>query len=375
MKNIKVGILGGGQLGLLLAQAGIQFPIFISIYDPDPECPAAAHTQNFVQGKFDDYEAILKFGMEHEIILFETEQVNVDALLELQKRGKKVASSPQTLEWIQDKGRQKQVLKEAGLPVPHFEDAPADKIREYDGPFPIVQKWRTGGYDGYGVQIHLDKASIQKAPEVDSILEEKIDIDKEIGVLVARNEAGEIAVYPPVEMVFDPEANLVDYLIAPARIEENLERVMKALAEKMAEKMEFIGIYAIEFFIDRNGKIFVNEISPRPHNSGHHTISANVTSQYEQQLRIVLGLPLGSAQQISPCVLVNLLADQSTGDTHYVGLEEAYRIPNVQYTFYGKQTVRPSRKMGHALILEKTLEKAVERMNDIRSTLTITSHE
>ena len=375
MRGTKLGIIGGGQLGMLLVQAAIRFPVQTSVYDPNPSCSAAAYTQNFVQGSFEDYEKVLEFGLQHDAVIFEIEKTDVTALLELQKRGVRVASAPETLEWIQDKGVQKKMLKEVGIPVPSFEYVSASDVRKYNGPFPVVQKWRTGGYDGYGVAIHEGLESLKNAQEVDSIFEEKVDIAKEISVILARDTHGNVEVYPPVEMVFDPDANLVDYLIAPARIEKQQEEEMNAVARKISEKLNFIGIYAIEFFIDTAGKVYANEIAPRPHNSGHHTISANITSQYEQQIRVALGLPLGYAEQITPCVMVNLLADNTTGPTHYKGLKKAFEIPNVQYTFYGKEEVRPSRKMGHALIIEKTLEKALERMNDIRTTLTITSHE
>lgn len=374
MKNTKIGIIGGGQLGLLLTQSAITFPAHVSVYDPNENCPATPFTHLFMQGGFDDYEKIVEFGKDQDVLIFETEKTDVKALFELEKMGKKIVSSPTTLQWIQDKGLQKQKLQEAGLPTSDFQFAGANEVRNYSGPFPIVQKWRTGGYDGYGVQIHKNQESIQSAQEVDSIFEEKIEIDKEISVIVVRNKQGDVVTYPPVEMVFDPTANLVDYLIAPARLDKKTVEKLNEMCKAMAEKLEFVGLYAIELFIDEQGNIYINEIAPRPHNSGHHTIAANVTSQYEQQIRVALGLPLGSTKQIHPCVMLNLLADDSSGPVSYEGLEQAYQIPNVQYYIYGKTHVRPSRKMGHALILEDDLEIALKRMEQIRNTLTITSH-
>ncbi len=375
MKNVKIGIIGGGQLGLLLTQAAIDFPAHISIFDPNENCPAAIFTNHYTKGNFDDYQAILEFGKDKEVLIFETEKANVKALKELQEMGKKILSSPQTLEWIQDKGKQKEKLEAAGIPTSPFHYVAAEEVKNYPGPFPIVQKWRTGGYDGYGVQIHKNRETLSQAEARDSIFEALVDLEKEVSVLVARNEAGDLAIYPPVEMVFDPVANLVDYLLAPANINNKQSEALEGLTKKIAEKLEFIGIYAIEFFIDKKGEIYVNEISPRPHNSGHHTVSANVTSQYEQQIRIALGLPLGSTQQLSPCLMLNLLAENVTGETHYQGLKEAYEISNVQYVLYGKNEVRPSRKMGHALILEQNSAIALEKMKQIKNTLTITTNE
>lgn len=374
MRNINLGIIGGGQLGMLLTQAAIQFPIHVSIYDPNPKCPASNYTKNYVQGDFDDFDAIVEFGKSCDVIIFELEKVNVKALLELQKMGKKVVSNPSDLLWIQDKGIQREKLAEQGFPMPKFENVAAADVRNYSGDFPVVQKWRTGGYDGYGVQIHENAESLAKAKEVDSIFEEKVEIKTELSVIVARDKT-DTKVYPPVEMVFDPEANLVDHLISPAQIDQALNEKAIDLAKQIAEAFDFYGVYAIEMFLTESGEILVNEIAPRTHNSGHHTVSANITSQYEQQIRITLNLPLGSVEMISPCVLVNLLGDDATGPTNYEGIEQAYKIPNVQYVLYGKDEVKPKRKMGHALILEKDIPSALEKVKEIRNTLTITSYE
>lgn len=375
MKTQKIGILGGGQLAMLLAQAAIHFPVKISAYDPDANCSARSYVASFTQGNFDDTQKIIEFGKAHDVVIFETESIDIDALKALEADGIRVVSSPETLEWIRDKGKQKEVLRDAGAPIPAFEYVAASEVRNYNGTFPVVQKWRTGGYDGYGVTIHENADSLKNAKAVDSTFEEVIEIEKEISILLARGDAGDIAIYPPIEMVFDFATNMVDYLVAPAKITQIEKEELFAIAKNLAEKLNFIGIYAIECFIDKKGQIYVNEIAPRPHNSGHHTISANVASQYEQQIRIALGLPLGSTEQLMPCVMMNLLAENATGKTKYVGLEDALAIKNVQYTFYSKEQVRPSRKMGHAVIFEKTLEKALQKMNDVRTTLTITSDE
>lgn len=375
MQNNHIGIIGGGQLGMLLVQSAIAFPVFVSVYDPSVDCPASHFTNNFVQGGFDDVEAIVKFGENCDIIIFETESVSLEALQKLQEMGKKVFSDPKDLAWIQDKYIQREKLAEKGFKVPEFWKLEGKEVRNYQGDFPVVQKWRSGGYDGLGVAILESEADLKEAYEVDSVFEQKVDIKMEVSVLVARDGEGNVAVYEPSEMIFDPEANLVDYLVSPARLPKEQLENLKELGKDVAQKFNFKGVYAIEIFIDQDDEVYINEVSPRTHNSGHHTVSANLTSQYEQQIRIALGLPLGSVEQISPCVLINLLGANAEGKTCYKGLEEAYDIDNVQYTIYGKSKVRPKRKMGHALIVEKDLDKAISKVQEIRKTLTITNYE
>jgi 5-(carboxyamino)imidazole ribonucleotide synthase len=375
MHNNKIGIIGGGQLGMLLLRSAIRLPAQVKVYDPDANCSAAHFTDDFTQGEFSDTAKIIEFGKDCDAVIFEIEKVDLKALFELEKMGVRVVSNPHNLAWIQDKGLQKQKFDEAGVPTSAYELVTAAEVQNYNGTFPIVQKWRTGGYDGYGVQIHKTKDSLKGAKPTDSVFEELVDLQKEISVLVARDWQGNIALYPPVEMVFDPALNLVDYLFAPAQVSTETLNQLEEMSREMASTLDFRGIYAIEFFLDNSDKLFVNEISPRPHNSGHHTISANVTSQYEQQLRVALGLPLGSTKMLSPCMMVNLLAENASGKTLYKGIEKAYEIADVQYTFYGKPKVRPGRKMGHAIILEKDLEKALKTRDTIRKTLLITSDE
>ena len=375
MKKKRIGIVGGGQLGLLLAQAAMRFGVQVHAYDPDPACPLAGFTAKYTQGSFDDSEKIIAFAEKLDAITFETERVSVAALEAIEEKGVQVVSSVSSLKWIQDKALQKEKIKSIGMPVPAFQKVDAQHVQSYTGPFPVVQKWRCGGYDGYGVMVHENAESLKNAKKVDSIFEEKIDITKEISVLLARTESGEVAVYPLIEMVFDPAKNLVDYLIAPARIDEKIAKNITAMAVEIAATLNFVGIYAIECFIDSSGNIWVNEIAPRPHNSGHHTVAAHMTSQYEQQIRIMLELPLGSTMQLSPCVLINLLAEEGEGATSYNGLAEAMKLENVQYTLYGKKTARPGRKMGHAVILEEDIEIALSRMTHVRKSVSITGHE
>lgn len=375
MKNAEIGIIGGGQLGMLLLQAAIPFPCTVSVFDPNPECSAAGFAHRFVQGDFSDKEALMAFGSSCDVVIYENERVNIEALFALQEQGVRVVSSAESLEWIQDKGIQRQKLDEAGFPCPQYKLVSAEEVSSYEGPFPVVQKWRSGGYDGKGVMMIRSAEDLKSAAAEDSVFEEKIDIEKELSMIVARNESGETKVYPAVEMVFDPSLNLLDYLLAPAEIAVEIEAELKRLTLEMAEKLNFVGIYAIEFFLSTAGKLYVNEISPRVHNSGHHTISANITSQYEQAIRIALQLPLGETHTLQSCLLANLVADHSTGLTNYIGLEEAYKIPKIQFTLYGKKKVTPGRKMGHALILSDSKTEALESLKRLRETLTISSYD
>jgi len=374
MRNTRIGIIGGGQLGMMLVQAAVPFPCQISVYDPNPTCSAAGFTSDFTQGEFSDFDAILEFGQKCDAVIFEIERVNADALIALQKKGVKVVSSPEVLKWIQNKSIQRQTLDQEGFPVMKYQEITGENVRKYNGEFPVVQKLSVGGYDGKGVIIHQDTASLESAPEVDSVFEEMVDIEKELSVIVARNEHGDITCYEPTEMVFDPDLNLLDYLIAPANISEEIVRKLREITNKFVTHFEFVGICAIEFFLTKTGEILINEISPRVHNSGHQTVLVNVCSQYEQQIRIALGLPLGSEDQLDSCLLANLIADNSQGDTAYIGLEEGYKIPGTQFTFYGKEQVKPGRKMGHVVILGTDMEEKLSKLDTIRKNITITSH-
>ncbi|MDF2379688.1 MAG: 5-(carboxyamino)imidazole ribonucleotide synthase [Candidatus Gracilibacteria bacterium] len=375
MRNTQIGIIGGGQLGMFLLETAIEFPAHISIFDPDPHCSASFFTNSFTQGEFTNPDQIIAFGESCDVIVYETEKVHLGALKQLEKNGKKILASVQSLEWIHDKGIQKEKLKSLGFPVPDFKLVSKEEIQQYNGPFPIVFKWRKDGYDGKGVHIIRSKTDLEKIKATEGMFEELTPIKHEISVLIARDNQGNVAIYPPIEMVFDQEANLVDYLIAPARISSELEKKLIKLSTELAHKCDFEGMYAIEYFVDTSEKILVNEIAPRPHNSGHHTLSANVTSQYEQLIRLALNLPLGSTETLTPCVMVNLIGEGEPGPTQYKGIEKAFTIPNVQYMFYGKSEVRPNRKMGHALILESDINTALNRIQDIRNSLSIISYE
>ncbi len=374
MRSQKVGILGGGQLGMLLVQKAMELPITVKVLDPNPEASVANFVHDFIVGDLLDYETVLNFGQDCDIITFEIETVNTEALLQLKSQGKQVHPDPEVLKTIQDKGLQREFLEKHGFPQTKYQLLDEDAVKNYTGPFPIVQKLRTGGYDGKGVQIIKSTEDKNKILPGTSVFEELVEIQSELSILAARNPNGEIAVFPPIELIFHPEANLVDTLIAPARIADNQTTKAIELTKKLAEKLNIVGVFAVEMFIDKNSEVLINEISPRPHNSGHHTVFANVCSQYEQHLRAILNLPLGSTELLTPAVLINLLGDKNAnGKTDYQGLVEAYKIPEAKLVFYGKSTVKPYRKMGHAVLIDKTIDQALKKADILRKTLTITN--
>lgn len=357
--NTRVGILGGGQLGRMMIREALDMDIHISILDPSRECSCYPYANEFVEGSFNDYNTVRAFGADKDVITVEIEHVNTDALKDLQAEGKRVFPQPEILEMIRDKGLQKQFYTDNGLPTAPFRLI-ANKAEITK--FPVVQKSRTGGYDGKGVVILRSTADLDKAFDVPSVLEQSVHIDKEIAVLVARNPQGETSVYPVVEMVFDPQANLVDNLVAPARISDEQRHQAENLALQIVRKLNYVGILAVEMFIDNDGALLINEMAPRPHNSGHHTIEACLTSQFEQHLRAICGLPLGSTKQTHAACMINLLgAEGHHGAPVYSGLADALANEGVFVHLYGKMQTKPFRKMGHITVLSDTVENALDK--------------
>jgi 5-(carboxyamino)imidazole ribonucleotide synthase len=325
-----------------------------------------------VQGDLQNAEAVVAFGRDLDCITIEIEHVSVDGLRELEQRGVRVIPKPEHLAIIQDKGLQKQFFADHGIPTSPFQLI--DNVTEVGAMgFPIVQKMRTGGYDGKGVVVLRDEASVSKAFTVPSVLEAAVDIDKELSVIVARNSSGEMRCFPVVEAVFDPVANLVDYLIAPAAITAEQASEAERVARQVAECMDFEGLLAVELFLSQNGEILVNEVAPRTHNSGHHTIEANITSQFEQHLRTVLNLPLGSTDAVHPVgAMVNIVGSANAqGTPDYQGIDAALATEGVHPHLYGKSQVKPFRKMGHVTITGATREEVLDRMMRIREQLAV----
>jgi 5-(carboxyamino)imidazole ribonucleotide synthase len=379
ISDFKLGIIAGGQLGKMLALAASNWDIKTFILDADENCPAASCATYFVRGNHLNFDDVYSFGKKVDMITFEIENVNIDALKKLKQEGIKIFPEPETLELIKDKGLQKEFYYQNNIPSAPFKivDSKTEIIEAIENgilKFPFVQKLRTGGYDGKGVAVIKSKNEIINLLDGASIVEENITIKKEIAIIVARNSNGEIKCFPAVEMEFNPSANLVEKLICPASIEESISEVATHLAEKIIKQINCVGILAVEMFIDHENKIWINEIAPRPHNSGHHTIESIITSQYEQLLRAIFNFPLGSTQIKLPAVMINLLGEEGfEGNVRYEGLNEAMAIEGVKIHLYGKKMTKPFRKMGHATILSKTINEASIKAELVKQKLKIKS--
>lgn len=371
-KDFRLGVLGGGQLGRMLIQSGIDFNISFSVLDPDPNAPCSQLAQ-FQTGKLTDYDTVMRFGETCDLITIEIENVNTKALADLVQSGKKVFPQPEIIELIQDKRKQKQFFQTHKIPTADFilVENKQDVVNQASF-LPAVNKLGREGYDGRGVQIMRSEKDIDKAFDAPGLLEKLIDFEKEISVIVAKNESGEIASYPAVEMVFHPEKNLVEYLFAPATISLSIQQKADSIARKVIDQLGLVGILAVEMFVTKTGDVLVNEVAPRPHNSGHQTIEANETSQYEQHLRAILNQPLGSTTMRFPSAMVNLLGeDQFTGDAKYEGMEKILSLEGVHVHLYGKKTTKPFRKMGHVTIVDSNMESLKKKINFVKDNLKV----
>lgn len=372
----KVGILGGGQLGQMWIQAAVGFDVEVYVLDPDEDAPCKHFCANFVNGDYLDYETVVEFGKNLEVVTIEFENVNVDALFELERMGVKVFPQPEVIKLIQDKGAQKLFYKENGIASAEFEiiDNLEDLEKIPAEFFPVFQKARRGGYDGKGVVRLKSKSDLANAFEVPSVLEKQVVLEKEVGVIVARSATGEVKAFPPVDLVFNEKANLVEFLYTPSVLANDVQVQAKELAVMLAKKLEIVGLLAVEMFVTAEGSVLVNEVAPRPHNSGHSTIESNVTSQFEQHLRAILGLPLGDVSVVRPSVMINLLgAEGYSGAVKYEGVEDALKVDGVHLHLYGKLITKPFRKMGHLNVTAETLEKAIEKAHNIKNLIQIKS--
>ncbi len=370
---IQLGILGGGQLGKMLVQAAADWNIHCKILDPDAQAPCAVLTNQFVQGSLQDFATVYEFGKTCEVLTIEIENVNTEALEALEKEGKKIFPQPHIIRLIQDKRLQKQFYKQNNIPTAPFylTDTLMDLYQLIDF-LPAVQKLGKDGYDGKGVHKIYTSADIPNGFDKLGLLEKMITVDKEIAVIVARNEKGETAAFPPCEMVFHPEKNLVEYLYAPANLSSCLAADAEEIAQIVAEKLGIVGILAVELFITPSGQILVNEIAPRPHNSGHHTIEANFTSQYQQHLRAILNLPLGNTAHRCPAAMLNLLgAEGHTGKAVYKGLDKVLAMQGVFVHLYGKENTKPFRKMGHVTILGNDETEIKQKTEQVKNNLSV----
>lgn len=371
--NIKLGVLGGGQLGRMMIQSAIDFNLDVHVLDPDPNAPCKDISASFTAGSLTDFDTVLAFGADKDLITIEIENVDTTALKELQKQGKKVFPQPEIIELIQNKLHQKQFYVENGIPTAQFYEVEnANEVRNKHDFLPFVNKLATGGYDGRGVQVIRNEAALDLAFDAHGFVEEMVDFDKELAVIVARNEDGEVKTFPTVEMVFHPEHNLVEYLFSPAEVSAKIEEEAQNLAKQLIEKLDMVGLLAIEMFLTKDGNLLVNEIAPRTHNSGHQTIEGNVTSQFEQHLRAILNWPLGETSTVVPSAMVNVLGEDGfTGEAKYEGMSDILSKGGVHPHLYGKKLTKPFRKMGHITITDSDMNELREKVNFVKSTLKV----
>lgn len=356
----KIGLLGGGQLGRMMMQEAISYNIDIHVLDNDENAPCKSIATTFRHGSITDYETVMDFGKDKDILTVEIENVNIEALEELEKQGKKVFPQPHILRIIKDKGLQKQFYLDNNLPTaPFLFVENQNDIQKNKAFLPAANKIRTGGYDGKGVVLLQTEEDIKNGFDASGILEKFIPFSKELSVIVVRNENQETVAYPVVECEFSPTLNLVEFLFAPADISTEIEEKAKKIAVDVINKLGMVGVLAVEFFLLESGELLINEIAPRPHNSGHHTIECNYTSQFEQHFRSILNLPLGSTDIILPGVMINLLGEEGyLGIAKYEGMSDALSQKGVYVHLYGKKETKPFRKMGHVTVALPNIDDA-----------------
>lgn len=350
-RNSTIALLGGGQLGRMFIENALRYPVRVHTLDPDPDAPCCLVAHRSVRGDLTDPSTVIEYARNADVVGIEIEHVSVDALRSLKAMGKRVIPDPDVLEIIQDKGRQKMFYLEHGLPTAPFalvEDQ-ADML-EHQDLLPAFLKARTGGYDGKGVMALASETDIVNAFQGPCVLEQQVDIQLELAVLVVRDEGGAQVIYDPVEMVFDPRFNLVDHLRAPARVPASLQAAASQLAARVAEAFGAPGLYAVELFLTKQGELLVNETAPRAHNSGHHTIEACASSQFDQLLRVYMGWPLGDTTLRSPAAMINLVGEGGQGVADIKGINEILARPGVFIHLYGKKETRTGRKMGHVTV-------------------------
>jgi 5-(carboxyamino)imidazole ribonucleotide synthase len=365
--SFQLGILGGGQLGKMLCQAAYQMDVFTAVLDPDSNCSSAQIAGKFVQGSFKDYDTVLAFGRSVDALTIEIEHVNLDALDQLAVEGKVIHPNPSALRLIQNKQSQKDWFKRLNLPTSAYSNH--QQKNDFSTSFPFVWKSATGGYDGKGVAVVRNQADFDVLPDVPFVAEALVDIQTEIAVVAVRNSNHTVCL-PSCSMVFHPTANLVTQVVSPAQVSSHLIHQAENIAIQLINDLNICGLLAVEFFVDSTGHLYINEVAPRPHNSAHFTIEAAECSQYEQHLRGILDLPLGSTRLKSPAVMVNLIGEPNhQGAVHYQGMEEVLSISGASVHLYGKKETRPFRKMGHVTVTDANLQMAMEKGDKISQTL------
>ncbi len=370
---MKIGILGGGQLGRMLIQSSLKYDDDFYTLDPDENC-SCANISHFTKGNFNDFETVLQFGKDKDVISIEIEHVNAEALLELEKLGKNVIPSANIIKIIQQKILQKEFYQNHQIPSPEFQII--QNKNEINFPYPFVQKLNTGGYDGKGVQVIKTEEDLANVWDEPSVLEALVDIDKELSIIIAKNERGEIRTFPITEMVADPVLNLLDFNICPADISLEIQSEVEKIAQQFIKAADSSGLFAIEFFLDKSGKIWVNETAPRLHNSGHQSQEGNANSQFEQLYRTLVNAPLADTETHGFSGMLNLVGDENhTGEVFYEGLHDVMKLPQTYVHLYGKKITKPGRKMGHINVLAENREELIEKLTTIKSMVKVISKE
>ena len=377
--DFKLGILGGGQLGKMLLNETRKFDVQTLVIDPSEEAPSRFGCNAFYRGSIVDYDTVYQFGQMVDVLTIEIENVNLDALDALEAEGKKVYPSPKTIRLIQNKGKQKDFYVKNNIPTAkHLRFVGLDNLREAltkdELDFPFVWKSATGGYDGNGVKICRSALDLIKLPDVECIAEDMVPFKNELAVIVTRSESGEVKTYPVVEMEFHPEANQVEYVICPARINDSVAKKAQEVALKVSEAFQHVGLLAVEMFQTENDEILVNEVAPRPHNSGHYSIEASYTSQFENHIRAILGLPLGNTNSKVAGIMVNLVGEEGfTGQVYYENIDKIMAIDGVTPHIYGKRETRPFRKMGHVTIVNENMTEARRIAEEVKNSIRVIS--
>ena len=377
--NFKLGILGGGQLGKMLLSESIKYDIFSKVLDPNPNAPCSTIANEFTVGDLTNYQDVINFCEDVDVVTVEIENVNSDALAFLESKGKKVFPSASTLKTIQNKSIQKDFYKKNNLPTSKYKNynSLAELLNDFNKnkiQLPAVWKSAKFGYDGKGVKIIENSDDLNSLPDVECLIEDKVAIKKEISVIVARNEDGEQACFPIVEMEFNPISNLVEYIMCPADISKELEDCAVSVAIKTAQRLNCVGLLAVELFITNEDEILINEVAPRPHNSGHHTIECCITSQFDQHIRSILNLPLGNPAIKIPGIMVNLVGENKVeGDVVYQNINKVLEMDGVYTHIYGKKKSRLNRKMGHITVANKDISEAIHIGKKIKQIVKVTA--
>ncbi len=374
--SFRLGILGGGQLGKMLLYETRKWDVNTKVLDPSADAPCRISCNEFVQGDLLDYQTVVDFGQGLDLLTIEIENVNIEALKTLKNQGVKIFPEPEALEIIRNKSKQKDFYLEKGVPTASHQNFNSkEALLKAHLSFPCVWKSAEFGYDGKGVSVLNDAEDLKALPDTPCLIEEKVAFKKELAVIVARNQHGEMTTYPVVGMDFHPTANQVEYVVCPAAIDDTIANEARQIAVKVAENLKITGLLAVELFLDQNDHILVNEVAPRPHNSGHYSIEASFTNQFEQHLRAILGLPLGSTDSKAIGIMVNLVgAEGYEGPVVYENIEQVMKLEGVTVHIYGKSQTRPFRKMGHVTVVDQARDSAYDKAKKVKETLIVKSN-